>query len=100
MLNGTTEVVPFPFVLSLGGVAPPSNKVKSSGQECPLHMGWHLFRLRRLQVAEDELIGARLRPSELGPFPLFLERFSCPDNSAPWAICRSLVKPLNQAVSP
>jgi hypothetical protein len=47
--NGTTEVVPFPFVLSLDEVALPSNKVKGSGQECPLHMGWDLIRLRSPQ---------------------------------------------------
>jgi hypothetical protein len=41
-LTARLEVVPFPFVLALRFVV-AAEKVKGSGQECPLHMG--LFRL-------------------------------------------------------
>ena len=67
--------MPFPFVLSLDEVATSSNKVKGSGQECPLHNGLGSRPVEKPPVAEGELIGACLRLSELGVFPVFLERF-------------------------
>jgi hypothetical protein len=75
VLNGTTEVAPFPCGLSLDEVATSSDKVKGSGQECPLHNGLGSHATAKAPVAEAELIGACLRPSELGAFAVFLERF-------------------------